>query len=120
MDWGFTRYVIDYMTAGVALSRENTKISGWIPFKFPSRIQSLSRSRSERAIKLSIGSRIKKKSHISARRASTEVIPYLRIIFKNNAGMAAGVARWMELNEEMVGYLAGNEEKAEMITKLME
>jgi replication factor C large subunit len=49
-DWGFMRYVIDYMTAGVALARKNTKTSGWIPFKFPERIQMLSRSRAERAM----------------------------------------------------------------------
>ncbi|MEM3536493.1 MAG: replication factor C large subunit, partial [Candidatus Bathyarchaeia archaeon] len=44
-DWSFTRYIIDYMTAGVAMARQNTKPAGWIPFKFPTRIQMLSRSK---------------------------------------------------------------------------
>jgi replication factor C large subunit len=118
-DWGFMRYVIDYMTAGVAMARQNTKASGWIPFKFPERIQMLSRSKAERATQLSIGVKIKRKSHISAARASKEIVPYLKIIFKNNADMAAGIAKWLDLSPEMVEYLVGSEEKAEAIMKLI-
>ena len=118
-DWGFMRYMIDYMTAGVALARKNTKISGWVPFKFPGRIQMLSRSKAERAMRLSIGVRVKRKNHISAARASKEVIPFLKIIFKNNAEMAAGIAKWLDLDAEMVDYLAGSEEKAGAIVNLM-
>jgi replication factor C large subunit len=118
-DWGFMRYVIDYMTAGVALARKNSRVSGWVPFKFPERIQMLSRSRAERAMRLNVGNKVKHKCHISAVRASKEVVPYLRIIFKNDAEMAAGLAKWLVLDEEMVGYLVGSEEKAEAIIKLM-
>jgi replication factor C large subunit len=118
-DWSFTRYVIDYMTAGVAMARQNTKIHGWIPFKFPERIQMLSRSKAERGMQLSIGYKIKRKCHISAARASKEVLPYLRIIFKNNAEMAAGLARWLDLDSEMIEYLVGSEEKAKDIVKLL-
>jgi len=117
-DWSFIRYVIDYMTAGVAMARQNTKPSGWIPFKFPERIQALSRSKSERAMQLNIGYKIKRKCHISAVRASKEFLPYLRIIFQNNAAMAAGIAKWLDLDVEMVEYLAGSE-KAEAIKKLL-
>jgi replication factor C large subunit len=118
-DWSFTRYVIDYMTAGVAMSRQNTQVHGWIPFKFPVRIQMLSRSRAERALRLSIGHKIKRKCHVSAFRASREVLPYLRIIFKNNMEMAAGLAKWLDLDQEMVEYLVGSEEKAGAIVKAM-
>lgn len=118
-DWSFTRYVIDYMTAGVAMARQNTKAHGWIPFKFPARIQMLSRSKAERAMQLNIGHKIKRKCHISANRASKEVLPFLKIIFKNNADMAAGLAKWLDLDAEMVEYLVGSKEKAENIIKLL-
>jgi len=118
-NWGLLRYVMDYMTAGVALAKKNTKTSGWIPFKFPERIQMLSRSRAERAMKLSIGAKIKRKNHISAKRASKEVLPYLKIMFNNNPEMAAGLAKWLDLNQEMVECLVDNEKKAEAIIKLM-
>ena len=118
-DWSFLRYVIDYMAAGVAMARQNSKTSGWIPFRFPSRIQMLSRSRAERANRLSIGKKIKRKCHISAYRASKEVLPYLRIIFNNNAEMAAELAKWLDLDSEMIEYLVGSEEKADAITQLL-
>jgi len=118
-DWSFLRYVIDYMTAGVAFARKNSRTSGWVPFKFPQRIQMLSRSKAERAMQLSIGNKVKHRNHISAVRAAKDVVPYLRIIFRNDPQMAAGLAKWLVLDEEMIGYLTGNEEKAEAIVKLM-
>ena len=118
-DWRFMRYVVDFMTAGVAMARQNTKVSGWIPFRFPTRIQMLSRSKAERAVQLSIGVKIKRRCHMSAVRASKDVLPYLKIIFKNNAEMAAGLAKWLDLDQEMVEYVAGNEEKTKEIVRLM-
>jgi replication factor C large subunit len=118
-NWSLTRYVIDYMTAGVAMARQNTKVHGWIPFKFPGRIRMLSRSKAERAMQLKIGHKIKRKCHISAVRASKEVLPYLRIIFKNNADMAVGLAKWLDLEPEMIEYLAGTKKKAGAITQLL-
>jgi replication factor C large subunit len=114
-DWSFTRYVVDYMTAGVAMARQNSKTSGWVPFKFPARIQMLSRSRANRAMQLSIGNKIKRKSHISATRAAKEVLPYLKIIFRNNAEMAAGLAKWLDLDPAMIEYVAETEEKTKAI-----
>jgi len=116
-DWSLLRYVIDYMTAGVAMARQNTKPGGWIPFKFPTRIQMLSRSKAERAMQLTIGYKIKRKCHISAVTASKEVLPYLKIIFKNNVDMAAGLAKWLDLDLEMIEYLAGSKKLMEDIRK---
>lgn len=118
-DWSLTRYVIDYMTAGVAMARQNTKPHGFVPFKFPTRIQMLSRSKAERAIQLSIGQKIKRKCHISANRASKEILPYLKIIFKNNVDMAAGLAKWLDLDLEMIEYLAEDKKKADSIAKIV-
>ena len=117
-DWSFLRYVIDYMTAGVCMARQYSKV-GWVPFKFPTRIQSLSRSKAERALQLSIGAKIKPKFHISAKRSLTEVLPFIRVIFRNNPQKAADIARWLDLTEEMVIHLAGTEEKAKAITALL-
>jgi len=118
-DWSFMRYIIDFMTAGVAMARQKSKISGWIPFKFPQRIKMLSRSKAERGIQLRIGFRIRRRCHFSASRATKEVLPYLKIIFRNNVRMAAGIARWLDLDEEMIAYLAENKKNAEAIMKLL-
>lgn len=118
-DWSLMRYVVDFMTVGVAMARQNTKTSGWIPFKFPTRIQMLSRSKAERAEQLRIGVKIKRHCHISAVRSSKEILPFLKIIFKNNAEMAAGLAKWLDLDEEMIEYVTGSEEKTKEIVKLI-
>jgi len=118
-NWSLMRYVIDYMTAGVAMARQNTKTHGWIPFKFPGRIRMLSRSKAERAMQLRIGYNVKRRCHISAVRASKVILPYLRIVFKNDTSMAAGLAKWLNLNQEMVEYLAGTKKRAEAIAELL-
>jgi len=81
-NWSLLRYVLDFMTAGVAVARERTEPSGWIPFRFPQKLQWLSRTRAERTLQSAIGAKIRRKYHISSVRAMKEVLPYVRIIFE--------------------------------------
>ena len=119
-DWKLTRYVVDFMSAGVAMSRQYSKHGGWIPFRFPERIKWLSATRAERQIKATIGLKVKKRCHISAIRAIKEFLPYLRIIFKNDAAMAADIAKWLVLDADMVEYLAGNKKQVTAVLKKLE
>ena len=66
-----------------------------------------------------IGLKIRRKCHISTVRASKEVLPYLKIIFRNNVHMAAGIAKWLDLDAEMVEYIVGNKAKAGKITAFL-
>ena len=111
------RYMIDLMTAGVAMARVASKPSGWVPFRFPQRIMALSRSRAERATKKGIGAKIKRRMHLSFSSAQREVLPYLHVIFENNPPMAAGLTRWFDFDAEEVEYIAGGERKAKAILK---
>ena len=70
-------------------------------------------------MRLKTGRKIKRKCHISAVRASKEILPYLRIVFKNNVDMAAGLSKWLTLEPEMIEYLAGTKKKAEVINQLL-
>jgi len=106
-NWELLRYVYDFMTAGVALSMERMPRE-WIPFRFPERMRDLARTKWERNMQSAIGMQIRKKCHISSVRAVKEVLPYLKVIFENNAEMASGLAKWLELDKEMVEYLAEN------------
>ena len=116
-NWSLLRYVLDFMTAGVAMARERTKTSGWVPFRFPERIRWLSRTRSERDMRSRIGMKIRRRCHVSSVVAVKEFLPYLRIIFESNAGMACGIAEWLGLDEDMVEYLAGGKRQAKAIMK---
>lgn len=117
LDWKLMRYQIDFMSAGVAMAREHGKPGGWIPFRFPGRIRALGRTKQERALQSAIGMKVRKKCHISARRSVREVLPYLKIIFENNMEMAASLTDWLDLDQKMVEYLAGNKRQAKKIMK---
>lgn len=119
-NWKLTSYVIDFMTAGVAMARKHSKPPGWVPLRFPERIRWLSRTKKERAMQQSVCQKIKQRCHISAVRAVKEVLPYVKIIFENNAEMAAGIARWLHLEPEMIEYLAGGKRQAKAILALIE
>jgi replication factor C large subunit len=118
--WTLLKYVIDFMSSGVAVSRQRTKSSGWIPFRFPEKIRMLSRTKGERALQTALGMKIRKRCHISATRSSKEVMPYLKIIFENNPEMAAGLSSWLDLDEDMIEYLAGNKKQTKTILAKLE
>ena len=107
-DWKLTRYVIDFMTAGVAMARVKSRPSGWVPFRFPQRIMALSVSRADRAMKKQIGIKIKRRMHVSVAVAQKDVLPYLTVISESNTQMASGLASWFDFNEEEASYITGN------------
>ncbi len=117
-DWGLGRYFTTFMTAGVAMAKE--KKPGFVKFSFPERIRYLSRGKSERELQMKIAEAIKGRCHISAKEAKEKVMPYLRFIFQNNPEMAAGLARWLGLDEEAITFLTADKKKAKQILSLME
>lgn len=62
-----------------------------------------------------IGMKIRRKCHISSVRAVREVLPYVRIIFESNPEMAASIAKWLDLDETMIDYLAGDRKQTKAI-----
>ncbi|UCH31596.1 MAG: replication factor C large subunit [Candidatus Bathyarchaeota archaeon] len=114
-NWKLMRYVIDFMTAGVAMARRKSKPSGWVPFRFPQRIRTLSTSRAERKKKSEIGKKIKQRMHVSVGVANKDVLPFLKIIFESDPSMAAGLAGWFNFNEEEIIYVAGGKRQANAI-----
>ncbi len=103
-EWGLLSYVIDLMTAGVALSRERTK-RAWVPMKYPQRISFMARSRRERALRAETGKKIGEKCHISSNRGIKEYLPYLKIIFNKNKEMESSIQKWLELDQETAEYI---------------
>jgi len=104
-NWSLMRYFIDFMTAGVAASWSR-KSPGWVPFKFPTRISQMSSSRAHRQMLSAIGTKIGRRCHVSSIQAVKEILPYVRVIFEGNPEMGAGLAKWFDLDEEMINYLA--------------
>ncbi|MEM1586573.1 MAG: replication factor C large subunit [Candidatus Bathyarchaeia archaeon] len=103
-DYSFLRYIIDWMTVGVAFSWSK-KAAGWVPFRFPERIKTASITKEEREIFEEIGGRIGKRCHLSKSRAIVEVLPYLTIILQNNPKVGKKIAKWLNLTDEMVSFI---------------
>ena len=116
-DWGLGRYATTLMTAGVALAKEHKP--GFVRFQFPERIRYLARGKSERELQMAIARAIKRACHVSTREAREKIIPYLRVIFQNNPEMAAGIARWLGLDEEAINFLTADKKKARQIISIM-
>jgi replication factor C large subunit len=116
-NWKLLRYVLDLMTAGVAMSRRRSKSSGWVPFRFPERIRWLARTKQQRQMRKLIGMKIRRRMHVSSVRGAKEILPYIRVIFEDNAEMAAGIAKWLDLDEGMIGYIAGSKGRAKAIIR---
>jgi len=102
--WSLLRYVIDLMTAGVALSRVG-RTGRWIPFRFPQRIKMLSSTKKSREVLSKIGAKIGEKCHVSSHVAVRDILPYLRVIFQNDRRTAEGLTKWLELDRTMVNYI---------------
>ena len=116
-NWGLLSYAIDLMTAGVAMARRHPY--HFVKYRFPSRMLLLSRTKESRQIRDRVLERIARKTHISRRGAALEYLPYIRAIFHANPQMGAGIARWLELNEEMIEYIAGDKEVARRVIEYM-
>ncbi len=104
--WHLLPYAIEEFTGGVAMSRSK-RPPGWIPFKFPQRIRSLSRSRVERGIRTEIGRKVGQKCHVSIAKAVNEYLPYLSIIMKQQGAAAKKSVEWLDLNDDEKDYLSG-------------
>jgi len=104
--WHLLPYAIEEFTGSVAMSRTK-KPQGWVPFKFPQRIRSLSHSRAERGIRTEIGRKIGRKCHVSISTAVNGYLPYLRIILRQHGTDAGKMIEWLDLSDDERDYLAG-------------
>jgi hypothetical protein len=54
----------------------------------------------------SVSERVAEKCHISTREAVSEVIPLLKVIYKEDSEMAQDLSSWLELDEKESGWLS--------------
>lgn len=79
--WRFLVYVIDHMTAGVALAKEE-KYSGFTKYQRTKRILSYWRAASTRKKKDAIAQRVGEETHTSIRDARNNTLPFLARMIK--------------------------------------
>ncbi|MEM5829809.1 MAG: replication factor C large subunit [Candidatus Aenigmatarchaeota archaeon] len=81
-DWSFRAYMIDLMTAGIAISKKEM-YHKFTKYQYPSNIMLLGRTKSSRKATTEILGKLSKELHASQKKIKSEYLPFLRIILKD-------------------------------------
>lgn len=100
--YGLWRYASDLMSTGVSLSKEET-YSGFTRYSFPSMIRYLSSSKSTRAMRKSIASKIGKQCHVSTKVAIKDYVPMFFELMKDKE-KAVRLAAQFEFTEDELKF----------------
>jgi len=112
--WDLLSYVIDMAGPGVAYARKVYKYK-WKKFTSPARLQLLAQYKKTRETLNEIASILSSRLLISKQRVKSEVIPYLRVIFKHNPVKAAKIAYEYGFSEEMIKVITGDDKASNEI-----
>jgi len=102
--WSLLGYAFELMAAGIAFTGE----AGRRPARYrfpPDKIMLLARTKVERELRKRLCLRVGSKCHVSSRVANNDFLPFMKMIFRNDASLASSMASWLQLEDEMVKYL---------------
>lgn len=99
------KYAYPLMTAGVSLARRGGRGGGRL--SFPTKIRFMAQTREEREKLSSISAKIAGKCHLSARKAQTEMLPYIGFIIGQGKTPSKSVAQFLGLGADEIKFLAG-------------
>jgi len=110
--WKYANYL---MTVGVQQVKSEAK-KGFTRYQRPAIWQMLAYSRSRRASLKNILKKIGKYSHLSTKKASTEMFYYIKTILSNaKIQVAASIAAFYDFTEEDIVFLIGDKKRAKEI-----
>ncbi|MDD3177927.1 MAG: replication factor C large subunit [Candidatus ainarchaeum sp.] len=103
-NWILLKYVMDYLTIGIAYAKTEKEIGGFSPFVFPSILKKLSGNKKERLIKNNIVKKIRNKAYCSKHIVEKNHFPILSIIATTN-----------KYNEELIKYFELEHEEIKLL-----
>ncbi|MBI4894763.1 MAG: replication factor C large subunit [Candidatus Aenigmarchaeota archaeon] len=103
-NWKFLAYMIDMMTGGVAVSKK-APYRKYVRYQYPQNIAIMGRTKGSRAATKEVFSIMTKELHCSSRKIKWEMLPYLRIMAKED-GFRGGLEKEMKLEEGALDFLA--------------
>ncbi len=101
-NWTFLKYFFTILSS-VGLVKDSP--FRYTKFSFPSYWSLMGRMRGKKASMKKLVKKSIYKLHCSDRVFEKDIFPYLRIIFNTNPKMAAGIAVWLQYEEEDINYL---------------
>lgn len=102
--WRFLVYINAYLTAGVAVSKDE-KYKEFVSYGPTQRILKLWRAKMKHEKAKAIARKIADKTHASAKTAYKDILPYFKVIFEKNKKQAESMAEEFELDEDEVKWL---------------
>jgi len=114
----FWAYAGDMMSSGVNISRRS-ELGSRERFRFPMYLAKMSRSKSIRAVKGSICSKLSSLLHTSTNRISNDVLPSLKAILKNDPELARILTADLELEAEEIAFLLDAKADSKIVKDLM-
>ncbi len=103
-DWRYLVYINSFLTAGVAVSKDK-KYDNFVSYRPTTRILKLWQANMRYQKRKAIAEKIALKTHCSAKKALQGTLPYLKVIFEKNKKDAKGLADFLDLSKEEVGWL---------------
>ncbi|MCK4758018.1 MAG: replication factor C large subunit [Thermoplasmata archaeon] len=105
--YGLWKYASDMMSAGVSLSKTR-KYHGYVSYRFPSWLTTMSRSKGVRETRNSIGDKLGRMTHGSRSQTLNEQLPYFRTLFTTDREFCLKMTEQLRMDEVEVGYLLGH------------
>ncbi len=103
-NWSLLSYVLDFMTAGVALSK-NKMYRKFTRYQFPQSIMYLSRTKATRQIEYSLARKIGAKIHASQNEVMTEYLPYIREMVRLGKLNVSRFSEYFDLSDSEISLL---------------
>ena len=113
-DWGLMRYAIDFMSAGVAISKKE-KYSKFVKYGYPEIFVIYAKTKKLREQVDAIAEKIKEKLHCSKREAREIYFPLLEIVLQSEEGPK--LAHELELTLEDIQFFVKDEKLSKEVYK---
>ncbi|MCL2318137.1 MAG: replication factor C large subunit [Methanomassiliicoccaceae archaeon] len=117
--YGFWSYANDMMTAGVASGKHSNKVSGG-DFRFPLYLVKMNRSKSMRALKMSLCYKIACSLHTSTKRVEMDILGPLKEMALNDLLIRVALVREAGLEPEELGFLLDMKIDSEIVKVAVE
>lgn len=117
--YGFWSYAKDMMTFGVCASKQSRSRPG-SRMNFPGVARKISAGKKVREIRGIVCLKLAEHLHTTSRRVQNDVLPYVRAIVSNDAGIRVPLAEAMSLEPEELAFLMQKKADSKAVTSVLE
>lgn len=117
--YGFWSYAKDMMTFGVCASKQSRSRPG-SRMNFPGVARKISAGKKVREIRGIVCLKLAEHLHTTSHRVQNDVLPYVRAIVSNDAGIRVPLAEAMSLEPEELAFLMQKKADSKAVTSVLE